>query len=224
MRPNKERRGQFVIIAVMLTAIMLVSIGAIMHNAVTYYKHEPWEEYSTLVGDVEVNSKRIVELSLASYTQNSGAGASILSDNLARWQNDLAKIYPNDGISLTSSGYELSRGSNPTAKVSLFTLKIGSIGLKGYTFSALVSLSLDARQDSSKPPYNIAAIVKTESGQPALNLGLDNFLINGTKPKAVAPFYDQFNTIIYRIEFQGTFPAEVQVTDHRGICAIDVVS
>ena len=38
MKVAQNNRGQFVIIAVLMAAIMIVSIGAIMHNAATYYK------------------------------------------------------------------------------------------------------------------------------------------------------------------------------------------
>ncbi|MFW9832323.1 MAG: hypothetical protein ACFFD8_11170, partial [Candidatus Thorarchaeota archaeon] len=155
MKSNREKRGQFVIIAVMLTAIMIVSIGTLMHGAVTYYKHEPWEEYSTLIGDIELNSHRVVEVSLAQAT-SSGGGVSILSENLIKWQNDLNTIYPTSGIRLSSSGYQLTQGSEPTAKVDIFTLSINSIGLEGYTFSVKASLSFDIWQDSSTSPYNLA--------------------------------------------------------------------
>jgi hypothetical protein len=218
MRSNKEKKGQFVIIAVMLTAIMIVSIGAIMHRAITYYKHEPWEEYSTLLGDIEINSRRVVELSLADATNNDG-NVSLLSGNLAKWQNDLTGIYPSMGISLKSTGYQLNKGSNPTAKVTAFTLDIASIGLEGYTFSVEASLNLDIWQNSSVSPYNLAAIVKSENGVAVTGLGVDNFKINGISPKSVIPFFDEdTDTLMYRIEFEGN-PTSAQVTDYRGIRA-----
>ena len=218
MRQNKEKRGQFVIIAIMLTAIMIVSIGSLMHRAITYYKHEPWEEYSTLIGDIEINSRRVVELSLANAT-NTGGDVSILSGNIAKWQNDLTRIYPSMGISLKSTGYQLTKGSNPMAKVTAFNLDIASIGLEGYTFSVEASLNLDIWQNSSVAPYNLAAIVKSEEGVIVANLGVDHFKINGISPKSVIPFYDEdLDTLIYRIEFEGT-PMSAQVTDFRGICA-----
>ena len=224
MKSSRERRGQFVIIAVMLTAIMIVSIGTLMHGAITYYKHEPWEEYSTLIGDIEVNSRRVVELSLAQATPYRG-NVSILIGNLANWQNDLADIYPSSGISLTSSGHQITQSSNATASTAWttasFMLNIRSIGLEGYKFSVSTFLSIDARNDSSVEGYNIRAVVMNDRG--ALT-GLDksNFIINGfSEPNAVTPFYDaELDTLVYRIQFQGT-AAEVQVTDHRGISVKD---
>ena len=66
----RNKKGQFVIIAFLLMAIMIISMGAIIHRAGTYYKHEPWEEYLTLISDIEVNSRRLVELSLVNYTNS----------------------------------------------------------------------------------------------------------------------------------------------------------
>jgi hypothetical protein len=218
MKSKREKRGQFVIIAVMLTAIMIVSIGALMHGAITYYRHEPWEEYSTLIGDIEVNSRRVVELSLASAS-TTGENESILSQNLAKWQNDLTEIYPSMGISLKSAGYKLYTGSNPTAGVSAFTLNIASIGLEGYIFSVEASLSFDIWQTSSVSPYSLAAIVESENNVVVTGLGNESFKINGLTPKAVTPFFDEdLNTLVYRIEFDG-IPATAQVIDDRGICA-----
>jgi hypothetical protein len=218
MNSKREKRGQFVIIAVMLTAIMIVSIGALMHGAITYYRHEPWEEYSTLIGDIEVNSRRVIELSLAAATTSNG-DISTLSGNLAKWQNDLTDIYPSMGISLTSAGYQLSTGSNPTAKVSTFTLNIASIGLVGYTFSVEASLSLDIWQTDAVSSYNLAAIVKSENGVLVTGLDKESFKIDGVSPKAVTPFFDDdLNTLVYRIESEVN-PTIAQVTDYRGICA-----
>jgi hypothetical protein len=220
MKSKREKKGQFVIIAVMLTAIMIVSIGALMHGAITYYRHEPWEEYSTLIGDIEVNSRRVVELSLAAATI-SNEDVAILRGNLAKWQNNLTGIFPSMGISLTyeAADCQLSKGSNPTAKVPVFTLNIASIGLKGYTFSVEASLNLDIWKTDIMSPYNLAAIVKSENGVLVTGLDKESFKIDGVSPKAVTPFFDDvLNTLVYRIEFEGT-PTTAQVTDYRGICA-----
>ncbi len=58
------------IIAVLFIAMMIISIGVLMHRAGTYYKHEPWEEYLMLIGNIELNCRRLVELSLANYTNS----------------------------------------------------------------------------------------------------------------------------------------------------------
>jgi len=120
MKSSRKKRGQFVIIAVMLTAIMMVSIGALMHGAITYYKHEPWEEYSTLIGDIEINSRRLVELSLADYSNSLVEDNSTLGVYLGNWQTDLIRIYPSSGIVLESNplSYELKNSSRVNSTTS----------------------------------------------------------------------------------------------------------
>ncbi len=222
-RPKKERRGQFIIIAVLLAALMLISMGALMHSAVTYYKHEPWEEYSTLVGDVEINSAKLVELSLAKYT-NSDINSTILTDNLERWQNNLTKIYPSDGIVLRSSGYEITQGMSPTAKVD-FTLDIRTIGLSGYKFSVTKYLSLQKISTNlTSSICEITVFVKSESGLPIQGLNTSNFKVNNTKPIAVRAFYDRTYILVYIIQYKGTLPTTIDVWDQRGIHATGTIS
>ena len=219
MKTRRESRGQFIIIAVLLAAIMIVSIGALMHSAVTYYKHEPWEEYATLIGDIEVNSAKLVELSLASYTN--GGSPNILNENLGKWQNNLTIIYPSSGIVLKFSAQPMITGLNPSATAD-FTLDIRSIGLSGYKFSVTTSLNVQRITDST--PNEITVLVKSESGQPIPNLKTGNFEINDTTPLAVRPFYDATYVLVYKIQYQGTLPATLDVVDQRGIRATGTVS
>jgi hypothetical protein len=228
MKTKRERRGQFIIIAVLLAAMMIVSIGALLHTAVTYYKHEPWEEYSTLIGDIEVNTRRILELSLANYT-NSVAGeedANILKTNIEKWQNDLTKVYPNSGIVLTclSTPQLQTQSWNPKAAAD-FRLDIMGIGLSGYEFSLASSLSLSAIQASNSTitSYTITAVVQSESGF-VPNLGKANFRINDAIVASVLLSYTDDNVPAYIIKYDGTFPATVEVWDERGIHAVDMIS
>jgi hypothetical protein len=119
-----------VIIAVLMAAIMIVSIGAVMYNAATYYKTEPWEEYTTLIGNIELNSQRLLELSLTNYVESGNDG--IFEENFDRWQTDLLSLYPGAGINL---GY-YRNSLYPTSTKYTFTLDITSIGLTGYKFTA----------------------------------------------------------------------------------------
>ncbi len=130
MKVAKTNRGQFVIIAVLMAAIMIVSIGAVMHNAATYYKTEPWEEYTTLVGNIELNSQRLLELSLTNYVQT--GNGQIFEDNFIEWQSDLESLYPGAGIKLNCTMQYYSMFS---AKATCL-LNITSIGLTGYEFTA----------------------------------------------------------------------------------------
>jgi len=130
MKVAKTNRGQFVIIAVLMAAIMVVSIGAVMHNAATYYKNEPWEEYTTLVSNIELNSQRLLELSLNNYVQTDND--YIFEDNFNKWQSDLESLYPGVGIKLRCTVQYYSMFS---AKATC-SLDITSIGLTGYEFTA----------------------------------------------------------------------------------------
>jgi hypothetical protein len=225
MKLIREKRGQFVIIAVMLAAIMIISIGALMHGAITYYKHEPWEEYSALIGDVEINSRRVVEFSLASYT-NSLQDESILDVNLQKWKNNLAEIYPSSGISLTP---DLSGGgieslvwnmSTSTSKASAkFTLDIESIGLKGYNFSIVSSLSLTIRSitNINSTTNEMIALVESETGIPVTDLNKESFSIENATILFVSPAYSTSDTFEYRIVYDGPLLPHVEVWDQRGI-------
>jgi len=90
-----------------MIALMIISIGAIMYSAGTYYRYEQWEEYIILVEHVKLSTIRLVQISLANYT--APGNNSTLKDNLNQWQNDLKKAYPGYGVILT---YELADGTN----------------------------------------------------------------------------------------------------------------
>lgn len=222
MKLAQEKKGQFVIIAVLMAAIMIVSVGTLMHTALTYYKHEPWEEYSTLIGDIEVNSRKLLELSLADYTNSDEPNPNILSNNLEKWQKDLTEIYPNTGIVLrctyNSTG---SQSWNPTAEAK-FTLNVERIGLAGYTFSNEVVLSLaieKAREiNLTSNEYEIDALVTSESGSTVSGLK-NSFKLNNVAATGVRPFPDSSGRLIYTIPYKGTFPVLVEVWDQRGIRA-----
>jgi hypothetical protein len=225
MKSSREKKGQFVIIAVMFIAIMIVSIGALMHSAITYYKHEPWDEYSALIGDIEINSRRTVELSLASYT-NSIQNESILNVNLQRWKKDLTEIFPSSGISLTP---DLSGGgieslvwnmSESTSKASAkFMLDIKSIGLKGYNFSIVTSLSLTIRNitNINSTINEMFVVVESETGMPIPDLNENNFRIENATITSVRPAYSASDTFEYMIIYDGPLSPHVEVWDQRGI-------
>ena len=225
MMTNRRKRGQFIIIAVMLVAIMIVSMGALMHNAITYYKHEPWEEYSTLIGDIEINSRKLIELSLASYTNSLGP-LTIIETNLAKWEEDLLDAYPSRGIVLSSSDVQMVNSSQTGTNTATseaqasFTLDIQSIGLKGYTFNVLTSLTLSVKStttvDSNKT--EVIVTVKSETGLPVTDLNETNFKVENATSITVNSTYDEENIIEYRILHNGLSTAAIKVWDQRGIC------
>lgn len=226
MMANRGKRGQFIIIAVMLVAVMIVSMGALMHNAITYYKHEPWEEYSTLVGDIEINSRKLVELSLASYT-NSLASITIIETNLAKWGEDLVDAYPSRGIALASSGAQMLNSSQTgiytaTSKAQAsFTLDIQSIGLEGYTFNVLTSLTLSIKSVTTidSTITEVIAVVTSETGMPVTDLDETNFKVENATNLVVTVAYDVVNVLEYRILHNGSANSAVEVCDQRGVCA-----
>jgi hypothetical protein len=216
-----NKKGQFVVIAVLLVAIMLISIGSLMHGAVTYYKHEPWEEYLTLIGNIELNSRRLVELSLANYTQT--LDQYILETNMDNWQANLNTIYPSSGIALTTTSMELTRTWNQTKAISSarsdFTLSIESIGLTGYKFTATAFINLTILNVDSG---NITVTVKGEDKMPLTDLSKNNFRViepANTTINRVAPLYHSTEIFVYVIECDApiTEPVTVKVWDQRGI-------
>jgi len=219
-----NKRGQFVIIAVLLMAVMIISLGALMNRAVTYYKHEPWEEYLTLIGNIELSSNRLVQLSLTNYTNAQTPDQNVLKNNLDQWQINLTRIYPGQGVSLNSSYYFITRDWNKTSSLSnataSFSLDIASIGLTGYKFTATAFLNLTIL---SQTAYELNVTVKVEDGKPLTDLGKDNFRVSNSSMiftvMNVTGHYDQREALVYTIQCNGTIttPITVSVWDPRGI-------
>ena len=233
-RFKRNKKGQFVIIAVLLVAIMIVSIGALLHGAVTYYKHEPWEEYSTLIRDVELNSRQLLELSLVDYTQT--GNQNILNESLNRWQQDLLRIYPGSGITLEFTlangptdiyGRTLTfeqglfRKWNQTESLSSakanFKLSISSMGISGYEFTAEMLLRLNIL--GYEPSINkVTLMVTGDNNIPISNLHASNFKVNNAAVNNVTSSYDPaYAALKYVISYQGPSPPMVEVWDQRGI-------
>jgi len=232
MRIVKNKKGQFIIIAVMMIALMIVSIGAIMYSAGTYYRYEQWEEYIILVEHVKLSTIRLVQISLANYTAS--ANNSTLKDNLDQWQNDLKKAYPGYGVILT---YDLADGTNISYSQGLasywnetvsysaanatFTLNIASVGLEGYEFMATAFLSL-AILNVTTSTNEITVAVTGEDGMPITDLRKDNFHVDGLNITSVTSGYDPDYTLFYTIKCENlpSSSATVRVWDHRGIQVI----
>ena len=231
---KRNKKGQFVIIAVLLIAIMIVSIGALLHGAVTYYKHEPWEEYSTLIRDVELNSRQLLELSLVNYTQT--GNQNVLNESLSKWQKDLLRIYPGVAINLEftlasgptnvgGSNLNLEKGlvrywnqtiSSSAAKAN-FSLSINSMGIAGYAFTAEILLKLEiVGYDATAS--RVTVIVTSENGVQVSKLNQDNFKANNAAVGNVTSSYDQVQAaLIYTMGYEGPSPPLVEVWDQRGI-------
>jgi len=215
-----------------MIALMIISIGAIMYSAGTYYRYEQWEEYITLVEHVKLSTIRLVEISLANYTKSENN--YILKDNLDQWQNDLRKAYPGYGVILT---FELADGTNInysqglashwnetvsySAANATFNLNITSVGLEGYKFMATAFLRLEILNVTTST-NEITVAVTGEDGMPITNLKKDNFQVDGLNITSVTSSYDPSYTFIYTIECENlqSSSATVTVWDQRGIKVI----
>ena len=211
-----QENGQFVIIAVLMIAMMIISIVPLMHRTVTYYKHEPWEEYLALIGSIELNSERLVTLSLANYTQT--LNQNILIKNLENWQIDVMKIYPGRGVSLLYETVYLNRNWEKQQSFSVanvtFTLDIESIGLRGYKFTTMKLINLTIIEVDNA---DIVVTVKDEDKEPITDLGKENFEVvdpsnNATITiESVALHYDENEQLVYTLTCDSTVPIPVIV-------------
>lgn len=220
----KQKKGQFIIIAVLFISTMIISIGGIMYTSVTYYKNEPWEEYLTLISNLELSSSRIVEISLSNYTNAIYPDPLILKKNLDQWQMDLTNIYPGYGISLnndldTKTGLEIlwnSKVSYSVAKVN-FNMNIASLGLADYNFMINEQLKLSIHSLNST---SITVSVTKEGDVPVFNLKQENFrIIDGPTITNINSQYDENYLHIYTINFDESIssPMTLSVCDYRGI-------
>jgi len=199
-RLGREKKGQFIIIAALMMAIMIISISSIIYSSVTYFKTERWEEYVVLIDSVKTGTARVLEISLANYTQT--LNNLILNNNLNKWSNEsLKRAYPGFGVILTytfpsssrvyqaygvsirySNGLNYTRyqptsfsAANTSASLSLTTA-----GLTGYSFVTSAFLKeriLDAKYyTSANPKYlSVYLSVEREDSIPITNLKKDGF-------------------------------------------------
>lgn len=238
MRVMKQKKGQFIIIAAMLIAIMMISVSTIMYGAMAYYKHERWEEYLAIIDNVELGSRRVVELSLADYTWNNCTNNAILRDTLNQWVNDTKKAYAGLGVTISYNEDDLANewydenGSFSAANATI-TIDITSVGLKGYKFTTPVSLKmiiLDTIWNSSEQNFAISLTVDKEDLKPVTNLRESNFLINILVNDQwelwdfTLYYYDEADSFVYKVicENVSIQPSNVSVTviDTRSIKVI----
>jgi hypothetical protein len=246
MKIIKHKKGQFIIFATLIIAIMIISIGTIMYSTVTYFKHERWQEYLMVIDNIELGSRRVVELSLANYTMLNGANNQTLVNNLNNWRTNLTKAYPGFGAALTYSAANgsyyaygmnidyssgLARLWNSETSFSAanvtFNLNVTSVGLTGYRFlvSTLLKVSIFNATWSSNN-LDIYLAVYEEGLTPITNLDESDFSIkdanNNTIPiSSSSRVYDMTYGPIYRIYCTNvtTNPLSAQVTviDARNI-------
>ena len=243
MKIIKHKKGQFIIFATLIIAIMIISIGTIMYSTVTYFKHERWQEYLMIIDNIELGSQRVVEISLANYTSTFN-DTQILINNLNQWQTNLTKAYPGFGVALTYSNVAIDNDTrsvtsqiNDTMYFSsanaTFNIDITSVGLTGYKFVASAFLGVILNATINGNNLEILVAVEKEDSTPVTNLDKDNFFINNTKlddkNSTLTHFYAMDNSvlrIIYRIVIlndPGHSNVLVEVVDTRGIKVISLI-
>ena len=220
----KEKNGQFIIIAILFIATMIISIGAILYSTVTYYKYEPWDEYNTIIDGIEISSRHLVELSIANYTNYNSP--NVLEDYLNYWKRDLITIYPGYGISLdynfTDNGISYEGDETRSSIISdvTFYLNVSSLGLTGYQFDVSSSLAFEI-VDTYDGTDTLNVTVTSIEGTPILNLGKENFkIMNGAVGiLTVTDSYSESYGVVYSIKCDTilTYPVDVSVCDERGI-------
>jgi len=241
MKIVKHKKGQFIIFATLIIAIMIISIGTVMYSTVTYFKHERWQEYLMVIDNIELGSRRVVELSLANYTVFNGTNNQTLVNNLNNWRTNLINAYPGFGVALTYSaanGSHYAYGVNIVYSFGLarlwnnetsfsaanatFNLNMTSVGLVGYKFLVSTFLKVrifNANWSSTNNDLVIYSAVYEEGLIPITNLDKSDFSIkdanNSTIPiSSSSRVYDITYGPIYSIYCANvtTNPLSVQVT------------
>ena len=227
MRVLRERKGQFIIIAALLLSIMIISVSTVIYGTVTYFRHERWEEYVTIIDSVKTGSSNVLEISLANYAQT--LNSTILRDNLNQWIRDVRKAYPGFGVDLS---YTLATGVRSAYGVSLnyslglartwnqqvsfsganatFNINIASAGLTGYNFTTHAFLKMNIRDTiwyskDSKQYVVIYLSVDKDGPEPIINLQKSNFvevkLSGSSKTFTMKRYYSSaYSYFIYEIQ------------------------
>lgn len=241
MKLVRNKNGQFIVIAVLMISLMIISLSATMFSMGTYYKQEQWDEYLTLVQHVKSNTQKVTDISLAAYsTPVNPSDTSILKANLNSWQSDLRKAYPGYGIMLThalASGihdvygteinynqglaYQWNEASSFSAVNTTIDLDMMSIGLEGYHFVVTSFLNLTIL-DVDPGSNEINVTVFKGDNMPIGDLEDDSFQVTGLSISSVTSFYHEQHIFVYRIVCENleSTSATVTVTDQRGIKVI----
>ena len=159
------------------------------------------EEYLSVIDAVEINSYRLVEISLTNYTMT--GNQMVLRANMDKWQRDLMKTYTGLGIGLASNltngtqniygvniQYNMSIATDWNKTVSFsaanvtFELNITSVGLYGYKFITPVFLKMSITdalwyegQGSNPDEIGVRVVIESEGPRPVANLRESNFLM-----------------------------------------------
>lgn len=237
MRFGRNTKGQFIIIAVLMIALMIISLGATLYSMGNYYKQEQWEEYVTLVEHVKQGTVNLVDISLAAYTTSvTPSNTNVMKDNFEDWQGDLRRAYPGYGIAFT---YDLANGndlaydrsinyvqglsfqwnepSSFSAAKATITQNITSIGLEGYRFvvESFLELTILDVDNSSK----LITATVFQDATPVTGLKTNNFQVENLDITGVTSRWDPQYQLIYVIRCDNlqSSSATLAVQDQRGI-------
>jgi len=227
LRLKENKKGQFIIIATLLISIMIISVATIMYGAVTYFRHERWEEYLGVIDAIETNSHRLMEASLANYTLT--GNPMILKANMDKWQRDLMKTYTGHGIVLRSSlangtqtiygatlqfseglATEWNEQVSFSAANATFDLNMTAIGLSGYKFITPVFLKMnitDALYHPASDEVGVRLIIQQENLVFVTDLQAANFIvfeIDGVSKNVTSRHYfdsQTHNAFIYELRY-----------------------
>ena len=104
-----NKRGQFIIIAIMFISIMIISVTIFVYSTITQYRYQRWEEYLSVVDNIRINSGEVLNIALANFTNQFLSGhvkskteweTYVLGDLLSSWERYLQKIYAGMGVDL----------------------------------------------------------------------------------------------------------------------------
>lgn len=235
----RNNKGQFIVIAVLMISIMVISVATIMYSAVTYYRHERWEEYVSIIDNVEMGSYRLLELSLANYTMSN---SSVLTANLDQWQRNLLNTYPQYRIALSYYNQGLSKSWNQRVSFSVaqasFSVNITSVGLTGYKFTRSVLLNMTLldviftpKQGQTPGRVGVRFSLTVEGPTPLMSVAKNSFsqfMVNGVDKLSVSTLTRYFDIernkcYVYELRYpQDTMPSSpmsvsLSMIDYRNI-------
>jgi hypothetical protein len=237
MKFATNTKGQFIIIAVLMIALMIISLGATLYSMGNYYKQEQWEEYITVIDNVKQGTSNLVDISLAAYTVSEPPfDTVIMKTNLDSWQDDLKKAYPGYGIAFTYNlingsdtfdgsslnyiqglAYQWNEPNSFSAAKATITLNMTSIGLEGYRFEATSVLQLKIL--SVDPSSKLIRATVLQDTKPVTGLKKGNFEVENLTITSVTSNYDPQYKLVYTILCDNLqlSSATLTVQDQRGI-------
>lgn len=121
----KRERGQIIVIAAIIISIMVISLSNILYAFSMLHRPRMWEDYTGVVGNVIIGTRRVMAVSLANYTYcyDQGLDPSVIREelkgNIDGWRGALEEnkhVLPGQGLRFN---YSLSEGTQTASGVSV---------------------------------------------------------------------------------------------------------